>query len=107
MYGHDVRVLQRYLSRVGVRTSADGQFGPRTTRSVRVWERDVRRAVNGAVSRPDARTLKRQVATGSRVAAPAPAPAPPPAPATGKATLNADGTATAPGDAPAQVKAVI
>jgi peptidoglycan hydrolase-like protein with peptidoglycan-binding domain len=109
MQGHDVKVLQRYLNRVGVRTTADGEFGPRTGRSVRAWEADVRRRVNGTVSRPDARTLKHQVQTGTRVAAPAPAPAPAPtaAPASGKATLNANGTATAPGDAPAQVKSVI
>jgi hypothetical protein len=91
-----------------VRTDADGQFGPRTTYSVRTWERDVRRSVDGRVTRPDARTLKRQVRTGSRVAAPAPAPAPvPAAPPTGRAVLNRDGTATAPADAPDQVKAVI
>jgi cell wall-associated NlpC family hydrolase len=108
MYGHDVKVLQRYLNRVGVRTTSDGQFGPRTSRSVRAWESDVRRRVNGAVSRPDARTLKRQVRTGTRVAAPTPAaPAPTVAPAAGKATLSADGTAVAPANAPAQVKAVI
>ena len=107
MQGHDVHVLQRYLNRVGVRTTADGEFGPRTARSVRSWEADVRRRVNGTVSRPDARTLKQQVRTGTRVAAPAPAPAPPAAPASGKATLNSDGTATAPSDAPSQVKSVI
>src|SRR5689334_10562322 len=107
MYGHDVKVLQRYLNRVGVRTTADGQFGPRTGRSVRAWESDVRRRVNGTVSRPDARTLKHQVQTGTRVATPAPAPAPPAAPASGKARLNSNGTATAPSDAPAQVKSVI
>ena len=108
MQGQDVKVQQRYLNRVGVRTTADGQFGPRTGRSVRAWEADVRRRVNGTVSRPDARTLKHQVQTGTRVAAPAPAPAAPTAaPVSGKATLNANGTASAPADAPAQVKSVI
>ncbi|MEA2283454.1 MAG: hypothetical protein QOK21_4061 [Solirubrobacteraceae bacterium] len=107
MHGHDVRVLQRYLGRVGVSTTTDGEFGPRTARSVRVWESDVRRRVDGTVSRPDARTLKRQVSTGTRVDAPAPATTPTAAPASGRATLNSDGTAVAPANAPAQVTSVI
>jgi cell wall-associated NlpC family hydrolase len=109
MHGHDVRVLQRYLGRVGVNTTTDGEFGPRTARSVRAWEADVRRRVNGAVSRPDARTLKRQVRRGARVGAPAPATttAPTAAPASGKATLSANGTAVAPASAPAEVRSVI
>ena len=39
MRGRDVRVLQDYLTRVGLRTTVDGQFGPRTARRVRSWER--------------------------------------------------------------------
>jgi cell wall-associated NlpC family hydrolase len=105
MHGHDVRVLQRYLGRVGVSTTTDGEFGPRTASSVRAWESDVRRRVNGTVNRPDARTLKRQVRTGTRVGAPETAPTA--APASGQATLSSDGTAVAPANAPAQVKSVI
>ena len=49
--GHDVRVLQDFLTRVGLRTTVDGQFGPRTARRVRSWERRSDKRVNGRVTR--------------------------------------------------------
>jgi cell wall-associated NlpC family hydrolase len=108
MHGHDVRVLQRYLGRVGVSTIADGAFGPRTSRSVRVWERGSRRAVDGRVSRPDARTLKRQVRAGTQIVPSTKTlAAPPAATASGTATIGPDGQAIAPASAPAEVRAVI
>lgn len=111
MRGHDVRVLQRYLGRVGVSTTADGEFGRRTSRSVRRWERAAERRINGRVSRPDARALERQVRSARGVAPPAPASAPaaPAAPAapTAEATLGPDGQATAPASAPPEVQAVV
>ena len=39
MRGTDVRVLQDFLTKVGVRTTIDGQYGPRTASRVRRWER--------------------------------------------------------------------
>jgi len=108
--GRDVRVLQDFLTRVGLRTTVDGHYGPATTRRVRSWERRAARRVNGRMSRPDARVLRSQVeATGATQAAPAPAPAPAPPPlAPGdRATLLPDGTAVAPASAPAPVKAII
>src|SRR4051794_37616885 len=118
MAGRDVRILQDFLTRVGLRTSVDGQYGPATARRVKSWERRSARRVNGRISRRDARKLRSQVAAGVTVytapqpaPAPAPVPAPAPAPAqpaTGeKAVLNPDGTATAPASAPEVVKAVI
>ena len=65
--GRDVRVLQDFLTRVGVRTSVDGQYGPKTARRVRSWERRSDKRVNGRVSRGDARTLRSQVEQGIRV----------------------------------------
>ena len=109
MWGHDVRVLQDFLTRVGLRTQVDGQFGPATARRVRSWERHSARRINGRVSRPDARKLRSQVAAGITVYRP-PTPAAAPAPASvpgGVAILNPDGTATPPASAPAPVKAVI
>ena len=110
MVGRDVRVLQDFLGRVGLKTSIDGHYGPATARRVKSWERRSDRRVNGRVSRPDARKLRKQVNAGVTLyTAPPPAPAPAPAqPAAGdKAVLNADGTATAPESAPEVVKAVI
>jgi len=107
MQGHDVTVLQRYLSRVGVATTADGEFGNVTWHHVRRWERRSDRHVDGRVSRPDARALKRQVrhedssrpaSTGGTMVPPA---------STARATLTSDGHAIAPSSAPPEVQAVI
>ena len=109
MAGRDVRVLQDFLTRVGIETTVDGQYGPATARRVKSWERRSERSVNGRVSRPDARKLRKQVNAGVTVYSPPAEPEPEPAqPATGeKAVLNADGTATAPESAPEAVKAVV
>src|SRR5688572_27568456 len=72
--GKDVRVLQDFLTRVGLSTTVDGQFGPRTARRVRSWERRASVRVNGRVSRGDARKLRRQVEQGVRVYESAPEP---------------------------------
>ena len=98
MRGRDVRVLQDFLTRAGFPTAVDGQFGPGTARKVRTWESSAQRRVNGRVSRPDARALRITVESSSAESAPAP---------TGKAVVGSNGLATAPADAPAQVKAII
>jgi cell wall-associated NlpC family hydrolase len=105
-HGPDVRTLQRNLTRVGLRTEVDGQYGPHTARRVKSWERrsDVRR-VNGRVSRREARKMMSQVAHGVRVFQPAPEPSAPPA---GEdAALGSDGKAIAPASAPEEVKGAI
>jgi peptidoglycan hydrolase-like protein with peptidoglycan-binding domain len=98
--GSDVKTLQRYLTRVGHRTSADGQFGRGTKRSVKRFERETRKRADGVVTRRDARFLKRQVSS-------AQAEPQTTVPATGRATLGPDGLAVAPVDAPEAVKAII
>ena len=105
--GHDVRVLQDFLTRVGLTTTVDGQFGPTTARRVRSWERRSEARVNGRVSRPDARKLRSQVEQGLRVYEPQASPELTAAPAGEEATLGADGLAVAPASAPEEVKGAI
>jgi hypothetical protein len=109
MHGRDVRVLQQYLGKVGIRTTADGQFGPVTTKSVKKWQTASSLKVNGKVSRQEAAALRGQVNSGSSALQGTnggAAPVAPPA-AGDDATLGSDGLAVAPADAPAQVQEVI
>jgi len=108
MHGTDVRVLQAYLTKAGVKTSVDGQFGPRTASRVKRWERRSKLPVDGVVTQQDAATLRGQIGedpsslqqTGGATPVAAPAPGP-------NATLGADGKAIAPDGAPPEVVAVI
>lgn len=126
--GHDVRVLQRFLTRAGARTGVDGVFGAGTTRAVRAFERSQLRRVDGKVTRLDVLVLRDVVTNGGAVAKaagtggalPRNGPAPvipeaavdqPPAPLKlgpgMKATVGPDGLATAPVLAPPIVQQVI
>jgi cell wall-associated NlpC family hydrolase len=98
MSGSDVKTLQRYLDRVGEDTVADGQFGRKTAKSVKGFESDAGRKVDGVVTRSDAKALKTEVS--SSTSEPAPAP-------TGKATITSEGLAVAPADAPPEVQEII
>ena len=120
--GRDVRLLQKYLTRAGLKTGVDGDFGPGTTENVKAFEGSQRRVVDGIVTRTDAVILKDVAVNGGAVQAaavtggalpknmPAPTPPPPPPLQVGPgfvATLNPDGTATAPALAPPAVIAMI
>jgi hypothetical protein len=108
MRGPDVRVLQQLLTRWGLPTEVDGQFGSHTKLRVRSWERNSGRRIDGRVSRADAAALRAAVARGERLPGSEPAPdsstqtAP-----TEKATIGPDGLAIAPASAPAEVQAII
>jgi murein DD-endopeptidase MepM/ murein hydrolase activator NlpD len=55
--GDDVELVQRALTEVGIRTRADGVYGSGTARSVKRYERREDIAVDGRVSRGQARGL--------------------------------------------------
>jgi Putative peptidoglycan binding domain len=101
--GSDVRALQRYLDAAGYETSADGEFGPATRRSVRGFEGAEGRRANGAASRYEQRLVRSRAAEAeAQMPVQAPATAP-----TEEATIDASGIAVAPASAPAEVQAII
>jgi cell wall-associated NlpC family hydrolase len=100
MSGSDVRTLQRYLTRAGFDTTADGQFGSRTERSVKRFERGEERRVNGVVSPADARALLLVVREAEQETTTVQPPV-------AEASLTSDGMAVAPASAPPEVAAVI
>ena len=95
MKGHDVRVLQGYLTLAGFPTAVDGDFGPMTKQSVIEFQKSEGETANGVVTIPVELKLRAVVAVDA-TSAPA-----------GKAGINSNGTATAPSNAPPVVKAVI
>jgi Putative peptidoglycan binding domain len=107
MRGHDVRVLQGYLSKVGVQTGVDGVFGRITRSHVMSWEGKSSLRVNGYVSRRDEAILRGQVDAGQTVVDSTGGTQAPVAPAGAKATLGPDGHAIAPVSAPPAVQQVI
>jgi cell wall-associated NlpC family hydrolase len=101
--GSDVRALQRYLDQTGYETTADGSYGPATSRSVRSFESAEGRRANGAASRYEQRLVRTRAAAveaQQQVEAPVTAP-------TEQATLDANALAVAPASAPAEVQAII
>jgi peptidoglycan hydrolase-like protein with peptidoglycan-binding domain len=104
MSGHDVKVLQDFLERAGFDTSIDGEYGTGTVKSVKQFETDQQRTVDGVIDAGDI-DLLRSLVDGDDTTASATTPA---ATTPGsKATVGADGLAVAPADAPDAVKAFI
>ncbi|HEX6582217.1 MAG TPA: peptidoglycan-binding protein [Thermoleophilaceae bacterium] len=98
--GSDVRALQRYLDATGYDTSADGQFGPATRRSVMEFESAEQRSVNGRASRGEQRMVRARASAAGGDDEPSTAP-------TETAYLDSDGLAVAPESAPEEVKEII
>ena len=103
-HGHDVRVLQSWLSKLGFRTPIDGEFGRNTRWSVRRWEQKEGLQINGRLTTDEARLLRKRMQarypakTGSRTGTTPGA----------KARMASDGLhAVAPAEAPTEVKEAI
>jgi peptidoglycan hydrolase-like protein with peptidoglycan-binding domain len=95
MTGHDVRVLQGYLTLVGFATNVDGDFGPATQANVIAFQVAHGMAGDGVFTYAESLVLRQAVMTALASGA------------VGKARINPDGTATAPAGAPQVVQAVI
>jgi len=104
MQGQDIRVLQDFLRRAGVRSATvDGEFGARTARAVRAFERLSKLPVNGFVDATDIAALRDLAGARASTRSAPTAPVP-----TGeKATIGSDGLAVAPAGAPEAVKQII
>jgi peptidoglycan hydrolase-like protein with peptidoglycan-binding domain len=119
--GRDVRALQNTLTKLGYSAKTDGEFGPATGTSVRLFERAAGLRVDGVLTRRDVRTLKRaarsggaagavsqqatQTSTASPLASQPTGQAAPAAPVA--AMVGADGLAIPPAGAPSVVAAII
>jgi peptidoglycan hydrolase-like protein with peptidoglycan-binding domain len=103
MHGHDVRVLQDFLSRAGYDTPIVGKFGPETLTNVKAFERAHGLGDDGIVG-PQVVSLLRQASQsgmasgGSHPDLSAPI---------GHARLLSNGLAVAPADAPQAIKDAI
>jgi peptidoglycan hydrolase-like protein with peptidoglycan-binding domain len=107
--GHDVRVLQSWLDKLGFDTDVDGAFGRHTRWSLRRFEQANDLTINGVLSRSDARLMRAAMqerygdGSSGRSGAYRTTTAP-----GSKATIASDGLhAVAPADAPPEVQAAI
>src|SRR4051794_21428672 len=57
--GRDVKIAQRYLTKAGIRTTADGVYGTSTAAKVKKFERAEDLKVDGKLQPADARALKK------------------------------------------------
>jgi peptidoglycan hydrolase-like protein with peptidoglycan-binding domain len=108
MHGHDVRVLQAYLTVDGYPTTVDGNYGPVTKSSVVTWQSANDVLDNGIVTYADSRMLREDVA---KVESTPKSVNDPPTTTTttpgATATIDSDGNATAPASAPTVVQEMI
>ena len=81
MKGHDVRVLQSYLTLAGFPTDVDGDFGPTTETNVVKFEQANGLTTDGVMTYAQSQVLRQVVAKSITSTGPV-----------GKATLNSDGT---------------
>jgi cell wall-associated NlpC family hydrolase len=103
--GSDVKAFQRYLDRAGYDTTADGQYGSATARSMRRFESATGRTPDGAATPSEQRVVRSRASASSDGGGATVGDTPPPA---GEdATLDDTGLAVAPASAPPEVQAII
>ena len=95
MHGHDVRVLQGYLTLAGYPTPVDGSYGTSTQANVLKFELAHTLKVTRVFNYADSLVLRQAVVLAVAGGA------------VSNATINPDGTATAPSGAPPVVQAMI
>ncbi len=103
MSGHDIRVLQDFLTRAGFKVTVDGEFGSTTEKAVEAFETAQNRPVDGVMDAGDIdalRTLAGQDDPGAGTQPTQLAPG-------DTAQIGPDGLAIAPASAPDPVKAII
>ena len=103
MSGHDIRVLQDFLTRAGFKVKIDGAFGASTEKAVEKFETAQNRTVDGVMDAGDIdalRTLAGQPDPGAGTQPTELAPG-------DRAQIGPDGLAIAPASAPPQVQAII
>jgi peptidoglycan hydrolase-like protein with peptidoglycan-binding domain len=103
MSGHDIRVLQDFLTRAGFKVKIDGEFGDSTEKAVEKFETAQNRTVDGIMDAADIdalRTLAGQPDPGAGTQPTELAPG-------DRAQIGSDGLAIAPASAPPQVQAII
>jgi cell wall-associated NlpC family hydrolase len=96
--GSDVETLQRYLDEAGYETTADGEFGPATARSVRDFETAEQRTVDGKATRSDQQLVQTRAEEGDTA---------PAVEETEEAYVDDSGLAVAPASAPEEVQEII
>jgi peptidoglycan hydrolase-like protein with peptidoglycan-binding domain len=103
MSGHDIRVLQDFLTRAGFKVSVDGEFGASTEKAVKKFETAQTRTVDGMMDAADIDALRTLAGEDDPGAGTMPTQLAP----GDTAQIGSDGLAIAPASAPPQVQAII
>jgi peptidoglycan hydrolase-like protein with peptidoglycan-binding domain len=103
MSGHDIRVLQDFLTRAGFKVGIDGEFGASTEKAVKKFETAQSRPVDGVMDAGDIDALRTLAGEDDPGAGTQPTQLAP----GDIAQIGPDGLAIAPASAPDPVKAII